>query len=1234
MNFKSFLFVFVLISVFCISTTALALTDTEKQALIAQIQAQIVQLTEQLNQMIAEQQVPETGVSISTSWCHTFNINLGFANTGSEEVVALHTALQKENISYNPDDINTYDEPTSAAIVQFQAKYGITPQSGYVGTKTRAKLNQLYGCSSQNINTNASKVITTYTTNNISANTCIPNCVNKTCGFDNGCGGRCQGTCSGNAICTNGQCGSCGDKKCSADIGENLHNCPQDCPPTAVSSNNPTSSGPQVTTETGRIDSSYVVTVPCIVEGGHYNSLPYRLPKTALDVRYYKVNGILYPSNGSVAVPSPKCCQGLQAWGGSNGGTCIRQWCGDGICSMGNYENFESCPQDCVVNCSSNDQCPYNSTCQNGKCSMTCHLENSGPNSDSLPCCPGLTPNKNNFCTSACNPNWQCGSWGACSNGQQTKTCTDLNGCGVTTGKPVENQSCLLSAKDCDMMTLWSACINGQKSRICSSRTVMGEVDKTTTEVQSCASCISSWQCKDWGTCVNGQQTRTCDDVNNCGTDFQSSTETRSCTQPATLPVYWRCGAWSSCENFQQRRLCADLNHPYADKSNDSQYCTICGNGICDPGESSGICPKDCVTKDCVGTNPVCGDGICEGENANSCPQDCNYYCGDGGCNVDYGEYNYYTLQKGRLMPNLTTDRETYWSCPKDCGYCGNGKCDSGKNAGNCPADCSNTFCGNGKCEPGETPENCFNDCGAKWLPAETLKSDWDTCDFECNALKKVCVEDGSPDKCSAFTDFKGNIFTGGAKLIKDSKNYADPSCKQHWPVETYDKKYCCCQERPENTPYSWLSDRVDKKVNPTCTWTDKDMEKAFCEIPNVWDTEKNACVVTKDVSVICNVYCSERPYGRDYYSMFPNLSCSDPWNNLAKCCTCMVRNVCKDIYEKQLGNTVACVKASGNFQQDPKGASCQDFCSKFGLEVKLDKLKMDQIGKQNYDINKPPLYNSCGRYSYYDRCCACGEINSCTYDSDCKNKAGTFCISGKCSSPKCTVATEKTDCVSGQICNGLSGSKALCISCSGEGLSSSNQCCRGLIYLTDKIGKGYCKDTSKASSCGDGICEGGEAHDNCSQDCACTPTCSSSYYIKNCGDDGCGGSCGTCQRGQACLNGFCKCAPVCTGKQCGNDGCGGSCGTCLWGKCNLIGKCVSCLSNSDCAKGLECNSSGSCVLQTQSCQTNIDCPYGKLCLNGNCVMVIIQSNPQNLVASISDAISKIGQEIQKMLNK
>jgi hypothetical protein len=69
-----------------------------------------------------------------------------------------------------------------------------------------------------------------------------------------------------------------------------------------------------------------------------------------------------------------------------------------------------------------------------------------------------------------------------------------------------------------------------------------------------------------------------------------------------------------------------------------------------------------------------------------------------------------------------------------------------------------------------------------------------------------------------------------------------------------------------------------------------------------------------------------------------------------------------------------------------------------------------------------------------------------------------------------------------------------------------------------------------------------------CSSDtgsASCTPMCAES----ECGDDGCGGLCGTCpQVAPYCVLNQCAvtCAPSCPGRQCGDDGCGGSCGECI----------------------------------------------------------------------------------------
>lgn len=72
-----------------------------------------------------------------------------------------------------------------------------------------------------------------------------------------------------------------------------------------------------------------------------------------------------------------------------------------------------------------------------------------------------------------------------------------------------------------------------------------------------------------------------------------------------------------------------------------------------------------------------------------------------------------------------------------------------------------------------------------------------------------------------------------------------------------------------------------------------------------------------------------------------------------------------------------------------------------------------------------------------------------------------------------------------------------------------------------------------------------------CADEVSCIPNCASKT---SCGDDGCGGSCGTCDVGENCVSGVCisqeiTCIPDCTNKQCGDDDCGGSCGTCNIGE-------------------------------------------------------------------------------------
>jgi len=90
-----------------------------------------------------------------------------------------------------------------------------------------------------------------------------------------------------------------------------------------------------------------------------------------------------------------------------------------------------------------------------------------------------------------CALNWNCTSWSPCSNGQQTRTCEDINSCGTNLGKPNLTKSCS-------------------------------------------AYCTPDWNCTSWQPeecSENGTQTRVCTDINSCGTDDGKSPESKTCKE-------------------------------------------------------------------------------------------------------------------------------------------------------------------------------------------------------------------------------------------------------------------------------------------------------------------------------------------------------------------------------------------------------------------------------------------------------------------------------------------------------------------------------------------------------------------------------------------------------------------------------------------------------------------------------------------------------------------------------
>ncbi|GEM_PF-1255438 len=100
--------------------------------------------------------------------------------------------------------------------------------------------------------------------------------------------------------------------------------------------------------------------------------------------------------------------------------------------------------------------------------------------------------------STTCTPSWSCTAWSTCSNGQQTRTCTDSNNCGTTSGKPAESQSCLYG---CDPLTC------SQLGKQC------GSWDNGCGEMLNCGVCTYGYSCSSNGQCVQNSTQQNCTDT-------------------------------------------------------------------------------------------------------------------------------------------------------------------------------------------------------------------------------------------------------------------------------------------------------------------------------------------------------------------------------------------------------------------------------------------------------------------------------------------------------------------------------------------------------------------------------------------------------------------------------------------------------------------------------------------------------------------------------------------------
>jgi hypothetical protein len=144
----------------------------------------------------------------------------------------------------------------------------------------------------------------------------------------------------------------------------------------------------------------------------------------------------------------------------------------------------------------------------------------------------------------------------------------------------------------------------------------------------------------------------------------------------------------------------------------------LCGNTVCDPGESCSTCPTDCGV-----CPPSCGNGICDGgESCSTCPTDCGS-CGGGGgrciTNLICEEWQPQQCPETAIQTRYCYDKnkctkKTYTES-RSCLYilpCLNGVQDNGETGIDCGGDCQScTSCFNKIKDDNEEGIDCGGDC-------------------------------------------------------------------------------------------------------------------------------------------------------------------------------------------------------------------------------------------------------------------------------------------------------------------------------------------------------------------------------------------------------------------------------------------------------------------------------------------------------------------------------------------
>jgi hypothetical protein len=328
---------------------------------------------------------------------------------------------------------------------------------------------------------------------------------------------------------------------------------------------------------------------------------------------------------------------------------------------------------------------------------------------------------------------------------------------------------------------------------------------------------------------------------------------------------------------------------------------------------------------------------------------------------------------------------------------------------------------------------------------------------------------------------------------------------------------------------------------------------------------------------------------------------------------------------------------------------SCTDTCSSLGYNCGSPTICGSIVNCGNC-----PSGQTCTNFHCQQQCSTCASLGKqCGtgwYDN-CGNylNCGT-CLSGQtCSAGTCVQSCTQTCGSLGYNCGSFTPSGCPTLNCgncpSGQTCSGNHCSCTGSC-----VGKN-CGDNGCGVSCGtcqsgytcgsDGVCKSNTCTESwsCSGFGTCTSVNGVCSQVQTCHDDNnCGTQVNMPQLTQPC---DCGCIPNCINKVCGDNSCGGTCGTCPTGQtCSAGG--TTCITQCDTPKTCDSyiTSSGyPCGEKSDGCTGTIQCTcptgQGYTCSSGSCVKGQVSTCTENWqTGSWSTCTSNVQTRTATDLNK